>query len=53
MQMILDLEDYAQWLTGTPEDAFALIKSFPAERMVIHQSGEALKSDHGGMTAAG
>jgi putative SOS response-associated peptidase YedK len=53
MPMILDPEDYAQWLTGTPEDAFALIKSFPAERMVIHQSGEALTSDHGGMTAAG
>ncbi len=53
MPMILAPEDYTQWLTGTPEEAFALIKPFPAERMVIHQSGEALKSDHGGMTAAG
>ena len=53
MPMILEPEDYAQWLTGTPDEAFALIIPFPAERMVIHQSGEALKSDHGGMTAAG
>jgi putative SOS response-associated peptidase YedK len=48
MPMILDPEDYAQWLTGTPDEAFALIKPFPAERMVIHQNGEGLKSDHGG-----
>ncbi|WP_255509727.1 SOS response-associated peptidase [Oceaniovalibus sp. ACAM 378] len=53
MPMILAPEDYAQWLTGTPDEAFALIKPFPAERMVIHQSGEALKPDRGGMTAAG
>jgi putative SOS response-associated peptidase YedK len=48
MPMILDPEDYAQWLTGTPDEAFALIKPFPAESMVIHQNGEGLKSDHGG-----
>jgi putative SOS response-associated peptidase YedK len=53
MPLILAPEDYTQWLTGTPDDAFALIKPFPAERMEIHQSGEALKSDPGGMTAAG
>ncbi len=51
--MILAPEDYAQWLTGTPDDAVALIKPFAAERMVIHQRGEGLKSDHGGMAAAG
>jgi hypothetical protein len=34
-------------------EAFAQIKPFRSERMVIHQIGEALKSDHGGMTAAG
>jgi putative SOS response-associated peptidase YedK len=47
MPMILAPEDYAQWLTGTPDEAFALIRPFLAERMVIHQSGEGLKSDHG------
>ena len=53
MPVILAPEDYTQWLTGTPYDAFALIKPFQAERIVIHQSGDALKSNHGGMTAAG
>ena len=52
MPMILAPAEYAQWLTCTPDEAFALIKPFPAERMVTHQSGEAQKSDHGGMTAA-
>jgi putative SOS response-associated peptidase YedK len=51
--MILDPDDYEQWLTGTPNEAFALIRPFPAERMVIHQSGEGLKSDWGGLGAAG
>ena len=39
MPVILDPADYAQWLTGTPDEAFALLKPFPADRMVIHQSG--------------
>jgi putative SOS response-associated peptidase YedK len=51
MPMILAPEDYSQWLTGKPDEAFSLIKPFPADRMVIYQSGERLKSDHGGMTA--
>ncbi|WP_392338114.1 SOS response-associated peptidase [Loktanella salsilacus] len=51
MPMILAPEDYSQWLTGKPEEAFSLIKPFPTDRMVIYQSGERLKSDHGGMTA--
>jgi putative SOS response-associated peptidase YedK len=49
MPCILDPDDYDTWLTGTPDEAFALIKPFPAERMVIHQSGEGLKSDRGGL----
>ncbi|MCF7701814.1 hypothetical protein GLR48_21490 [Loktanella sp. M215] len=53
MPMIFAPADYTQSLTGTPDGAFALIKPFPVERMVVHQSVEALKSDHGGMTAAG
>jgi len=52
MPMILAPEDYAQWLTGTPDEAFALIKPFPVERMVIHQSGEGMKSDRCGLSAA-
>ena len=47
MPVILDPDDYEQWLTGTPDDAFSLLKPFPAERMVIHQSGEGQKSDRG------
>ncbi len=49
MPTILDPDNYEAWLTGTPDEAFALIKPFPAERMVFHQSGVGLKSDHGGI----
>ncbi|WP_316016172.1 SOS response-associated peptidase [Roseobacter sp. HKCCA0434] len=49
MPCILDPDDYETWLTGTPDAAFALIAPFPAERMVIHQQGETLKSDRGGL----
>ena len=38
-------EDYENWLTGHPDEAFALIRPFSATKMVIHQSGEGLKSD--------
>ena len=47
MPVILDPADYAQWLTGTPDEAFAILWPFPADRMVIHQSGEGLKLDRG------
>ena len=50
---IVDPDDYDTWLTGTADEAYALIKPFPADRMVIHQSGEGLKSDRGGLAAAG
>ncbi len=53
MPVILAPEDYAEWLIGTPDEAFALLKPFPAERMVIHQSGEGLKSDRGGLEETG
>ena len=49
MPVILDPGEYAQWLTGTPDEAFALLKPFPADRMVIRQNGEGLKSHHGGL----
>ncbi|MGI3211947.1 SOS response-associated peptidase family protein [Roseovarius tibetensis] len=45
MPMTLDPNDYETWLTGTPDEAFALIRPFPADSNVIHQSGEGLKSD--------
>ncbi|SEQ88574.1 hypothetical protein SAMN05428995_1161 [Loktanella sp. DSM 29012] len=51
--MILAPEDYAQWLEGTPDEAFDLIKPYPADRMLIHQSGEGLKSDRGGLGDVG
>ena len=51
MPVILDPDDYAQWLTGTPDEAFALLKPFPADQMMINQSGGGLKSDHGGLGA--
>lgn len=38
MPMVLAPEDNAKWLTGPPNDAFALIKLFPAERMMIHKA---------------
>jgi len=49
MPVILYPKDYEEWLTGQPKAAFALIRPFPAEEMVIHQSGEGLKSDMGGL----
>ena len=39
MPVILDASDYDTWLTGSPEEAFALVKPFPAERMRIVQQG--------------
>ena len=49
MPVILDPEDYTAWLSAEPDDAFGLIRPYPAEKMVIHQSGEGLKSDRGGL----
>ncbi len=49
MPAILHPADYEGWLTSGPDAAFALIRPFPAEQMVIHQSGEGLKSDRGGL----
>ena len=47
MVVILPETDWEQWLTGSEDDARALIKPFPAEAMQIVQSGENLKSDRG------
>lgn len=52
MPMILDPEDYDTWLTAAPDKAFALIRPFPAECIIIHQSGEGFGLNCGGMDAA-
>ncbi len=39
MPVILDPNDYETWLTGAPDEAFALARSFPAERMRIVKAG--------------
>lgn len=48
MPVILDPSDYETWLCGSPDEAFDLLRPFPAESMTIHQSGENLKSDVAG-----
>lgn len=48
MPVILDPSDYETWLSGSPDEAFDLLRPFPAESMTIHQSGENLKSDAAG-----
>ncbi len=49
MPAILDPDEYEAWLTAPAEDAFRLIRPYPAENMVIHQQGKDLKSDRGGL----
>ena len=49
MPAILAPDDYDAWLTAPAEEAFRLIRPYPAGKMVIHQQGEDLKSDHGGI----
>ena len=49
MPAILNPEDYEAWLTAPAEDAFRLIRPYPAAKMVIHQQGKDLKSDRGGL----
>lgn len=45
MVVILDPTDYETWLHGTEDDAMALCRSYPAEKMEIFKSGEGEKSD--------
>ena len=44
MPMILAREDHAAWLEGTPEEALALIRPYPAERMAVVGRGEGLRA---------
>ena len=45
MPVILDPADYEQWLTGSADEARALLRPFPAERMRIVAQGVGLRSD--------
>ncbi len=45
MPVILHPENYDDWLQGSPDLARSLLRPFPANEMVIHQSGEGLRSD--------
>ena len=49
MPAILRPERYEAWLRADPDEAFELIEPYPAEEMTVHQSGEGLKSDKGGL----
>ncbi len=45
MPVILDPENYQQWLTGSPDEAAELLKPYPAENMRIVQEGEGIHRD--------
>ena len=45
MPVILDPKDYETWLSGSADEAFELLKPFPANRMKIVDSGVELKSE--------
>ena len=45
MPMILSLEDHAAWIEAPPEEALALIRPFPAERMAVIGRGEGLRRE--------
>ena len=51
MPMILGREDHAAWLEAAPEDAMALIRPYPAERMAVIGHGEGMKSEPRGKEA--
>ncbi|WP_267895726.1 SOS response-associated peptidase [Loktanella sp. Alg231-35] len=45
MPVILKPQDYEAWLHGSEEDAFSLLKPFPAEEMRIALKGEEHRTD--------
>jgi putative SOS response-associated peptidase YedK len=40
MPVIIDQEHFDQWLTGSPEEAAKLLRSYPAEKMTAHAVSE-------------
>ncbi|SFF05529.1 SOS response associated peptidase (SRAP) [Sulfitobacter brevis] len=45
MPVIVDQSDWEAWLMGSPDDAAKLLRPFPANRMMIIDSGEDMKSE--------
>lgn len=45
MPVILNREDYVTWLDGSSDDAFSLLRPFPAEWMQVKASGLDLKQE--------
>ncbi len=45
MPVILNPDNYEQWLTGTPDEAAALMRPFPADQMMVVKSGQGERSD--------
>ncbi|MEL6100332.1 MAG: SOS response-associated peptidase [Pseudomonadota bacterium] len=45
MPVILDPENYDAWLSGSTDDALALLRPYPSTRMRIIQNGVGLKAD--------
>ncbi len=47
MPVIIEAPDYETWLSGDPDQAAALIRTFPADRMRIALQGVGEKADRG------
>ncbi|HUF55830.1 MAG TPA: SOS response-associated peptidase [Thermohalobaculum sp.] len=45
MPVILDPSDHEAWLAGAPDEAFGLVRSYPADRMRIVRTGPGEKAD--------
>ena len=46
MPVILDPNNYEVWLHGSTEDALALLKPYPAEKMLVVLEGEGVREDN-------
>ena len=44
MPLILPAEERARWLSGSPEEADALVDAFPADEMAAHPIGTAVNN---------
>jgi putative SOS response-associated peptidase YedK len=45
MPAILAVEDHATWLTGTPDEAFSVLKQFPSGEMFAYPVGNQVNSN--------
>ena len=43
MPVILAADDYEEWLTGSPDDAFGLLRPSPAVQMQMIQQGQGMR----------